>query len=160
VLAKAKELMILNRIPIFCRAFASALLDAPDARLKNLYRAKKLNIKEMQGKLEPFLNSVPKLMDVNPDASRPDDDLSRVLRAAVQAGRQTSRAATPGDLLLAMMKFAAERRVVKIFEDALGSAEFWKPGSEIPRVLRSAAEEQSQLSFMVASLYRLQKKSS
>jgi len=156
VLAKAQDLMDRkSHSYLGVIHLAYGLLEAPDARLKNLYRAKKAKLKEIQGKLEPFLNSVPKLMEVNPDASRPDDDLSRVLRAAVQAGRQTSRAATPGDLLLAMMKFAAERRVVKIFEDALGSAEVVETWLGDPMSAAAAAEEQSPLKLYGRELVSL-----
>ena len=89
VLAKAQELMDKkSHSYLGVVHLAHGLLEAPDARLKNLYRAKKANIKEMQAKLAPFLDSVPKLMEVNPDAGRPDEDLSRVLRAAIQAGRK------------------------------------------------------------------------
>jgi ATP-dependent Clp protease ATP-binding subunit ClpB len=119
---------------------ADAILEAPDARLRNLYRAKNAKEKEMLVKLAPFLDSVPKLVDVNPDAARPDEDLSRVLRAAVQIGRKTSQPAGPAELLVSLMRFAEDRRVAKIFEDALGSAEVVETWLADPMSAAAAAE--------------------
>ena len=66
VLAKAQELMDKkSHSYLGVVHLAYGLLEAPDARLKNLYRAKKANIKEMEGKLAPFIDSVPKLVEVN-----------------------------------------------------------------------------------------------
>ncbi len=59
---------------------------------------------------------------MNPEAS-PDSDLNRVLRAAIQAARQVSRTASPSDLFVALLRFASNRQLVKIFEEAVGSAE-------------------------------------
>ena len=156
VLAKAQELMDKkSHSYLGVVHLAHGLLEAPDARLKNLYRAKKANIKEMQAKLAPFLDSVPKLMDVNPDAGRPDEDLSRVLRAAIQAGRKTSQAASPSDMLVALMRFAQERRVAKIFEDALGSAEVVETWLSDPMSAAAVAEEESPLKLYGRELVSL-----
>ena len=156
VLAKAQELMDKkSHSYLGVVNLAHGLLEAPDARLKNLYRAKKANIKEMQAKLAPFLDSVPKLMDVNPDAGRPDEDLSRVLRAAIQAGRKTSQAASPSDMLVALMRFAQERRVAKIFEGALGSAEVVETWLSDPMSAAAVAEEESPLKLYGRELVSL-----
>ncbi|MDY5029432.1 MAG: AAA family ATPase [Hallerella succinigenes] len=156
VLAKAQELMDKkSHSYLGVVHLAHGLLEAPDARLKNLYRAKKANIKEMRAKLAPFLDSVPKLMEVNPDAGRPDEDLSRVLRAAIQAGRKTSQAASPSDMLVSLMRFAQERRVAKIFEDALGSAEVVETWLSDPMSAAAVAEEESPLKLYGRELVSL-----
>ncbi len=145
VLGKAQELMDRNSHSYLGVVhLACALLENPDARLKNLYKAKNLKTRETRALLVLFLDSVPKVSGVNPD-SRPDNDLSRVLRAAVQAARQTSRAASPGDLLVSLMRFAENRRLVKVFEDKLGSAEVVETWLSDPMSAAAVAEEQSPL---------------
>lgn len=156
VLAKAQELMDRkSHSYLGVVHLAYGLLNAPDARLKNLFRAKKANIKEMEGKLEPFIDSVPKLAEVNPDASRPDEDLSRVLRAAIQQGRKVSQAASPSNMLVSLMRFAEERRIAKIFEDALGSAEVVETWLADPMSAAAAAEEESPLKLYGRELVSL-----
>ncbi|MCK9183354.1 MAG: AAA family ATPase [Fibrobacteraceae bacterium] len=156
VLAKAQELMDRkSHSYLGVVHLAYGLLNAPDARLKNLFRAKKANIKEMEGKLEPFIDSVPKLAEVNPDASRPDEDLSRVLRAAIQQGRKISQAASPSNMLVSLMRFAEERRIAKIFEDALGSAEVVETWLADPMSAAAAAEEESPLKLYGRELVSL-----
>jgi ATP-dependent Clp protease ATP-binding subunit ClpB len=156
ILAKAQELMDRkSHSYLGVVHLADALLEAPDARLRNLYRAKNVKEKEMLVKLAPFLDSVPKLVDVNPDAARPDEDLSRVLRAAVQIGRKTSQPAGPAELLVSLMRFAEDRRVAKIFEDALGSAEVVETWLADPMSAAAAAEENSPLKLYGRELVSL-----
>lgn len=156
ILAKAQELMDRKSHSYLGTVhLAFGILEAPDARLKNLFRAKKANVKEMQAKLSPFLDSVPKLAGVNPDACRPDGDLSRVLRAAIQSGRQTSQAAGPAELLVALMRFAEERRIAKVFEDALGSAEVVETWLSDPMSAAAVAEEESPLKLYGRELVSL-----
>lgn len=155
ILSKAQELMdryshsYLGVVHLAC-----ALLENPDARLKNLYKAKNVKVKEIRALLTPFLESTPKVSGVNPD-SRPDNDLSRVLRAAVQSARQTSRTASPGDLLVSMMRFAENRHVIKIFEDAFGSAEVVETWLSDPMSAAAVAEEQSPLKLYGRELVSL-----
>lgn len=156
VLAKAQELMDKkSHSYLGVVHLAYGLLEAPDARLKNLYRAKKANVKEMLAKLSPFLDAVPKLAEVNPDAGRPDEDLSRVLRAAIQEGRKTSQAASPGAMLVSLMRFAQERRVAKVFEDALGSAEVVETWLSDPMSAAAVADEESPLKLYGRELVSL-----
>ncbi len=156
ILAKAQELMDKkSHSYLGVVHLAYGLLEAPDARLKNLYRAKKANVKEMLAKLSPFLDAVPKLAEVNPDAGRPDEDLSRVLRAAIQEGRKTSQAASPGAMLVSLMRFAQERRVAKIFEDALGSAEVVETWLSDPMSAAAVADEESPLKLYGRELVSL-----
>ena len=123
---------------------ALGLLEAQDARLKNLFKAKGAKPKELLSKVMPFVEALPKRVDVNPDVA-PDSDLARVLRAATQAARQVSRMVQPGDLLVALMKFGSDRRLVKLFEDALGSAEVVETWLADPLSGAAAAEEMSPL---------------
>ena len=104
---------------------AVGLVEGPDATLKKLYKSKGAKTNELRGKLEPFVQKIPRMEGVNPDVE-PDSDLNRILRAAVQAARQVSRMVTPGDLLVALMKFSGDRGLAKVFEDALGSTEVAK----------------------------------
>ncbi len=145
ILARAQETMdrkshsYLSTVHLAC-----ALLEAPDAKLKNLFKAKNVKAKELRAKVEPFLDALPKVEGVNPDAA-PDSDLSRILRAASQKARQVSRMVEAGDLLVSLMKFAGDRRLVKIFEDALGSAEVVETWLSDPLSGAAAAEEFSPL---------------
>jgi ATP-dependent Clp protease ATP-binding subunit ClpB len=155
ILVKAQELMDRSSHSYLGVVhLAVALLENPDARLKNLYKAKNLKTKETRALLVPFLDAVPKVSGVNPD-SRADNDLSRVLRAAVQAARQTSRTASPGDLLVSLMRFAENRRLVKIFEDKLGSAEVVETWLSDPMSAAAVADEQSPLKLYGRELVSL-----
>lgn len=123
---------------------AVGLVEGPDATLKKLYKSKGAKTADLRGKLEAFVQKVPRMDGVNPDV-QPDNDLSRILRAAVQAARQVSRMVTPGDLLVALMKFTGDRALAKIFEDALGSAEVVETWLSDPFAGAANAEEQSPL---------------
>ncbi len=123
---------------------AVGLVDGPDATLKKLYKSKGAKTADLRGKLEAFVQKVPRMDGVNPDV-QPDNDLSRILRAAVQAARQVSRMVTPGDLLVALMKFTGDRGLAKIFEDALGSTEVVETWLSDPFAGAANAEEQSPL---------------
>ena len=101
---------------------AVGLVEGPDATLKKLYKSKGAKTNELRGKLEPFVQKIPRMEGVNPDVE-PDNDLNRILRASVQAARQVNRMVTPGDMLVALMKFSGDRGLAKVFEDALGSVE-------------------------------------
>jgi len=103
---------------------ALALLEIPDARLKNLYKAKNVIVAELKAKLQTLLQEKPRLEgDPDPNATM-EDDLARVLRAAVQAARhQGAEQADQSQLLMSIIRYSTERRVVKIFEQALGNAE-------------------------------------
>ena len=81
---------------------AVGLVEGPDATLKKLYKSKGVKTTELRGRLEPFVQKIPRMEGVNPDVE-PDSDLNRILRADVQAARQVSRMVTPGDLLVAWM---------------------------------------------------------
>ena len=83
---------------------AVGLVEGPDATLKKLYKSKGAKTNELRGKLEPFVQKIPRMEGVNPDVE-PDNDLNRILRASVQAARQVNRMVTPGDMLVALMKF-------------------------------------------------------
>ena len=156
ILAKAQELMDKKSHSYLGTVhLAFGLLESPDARLKNLFRAKKADTKEMRGKLASFLDAVPKLVEVNPDAGTPDADLSRVLRAAIQEGRKNSQPASPSDMLIALMRFAQDRRMVKIFEDALGSAEVVETWLSDPMSAAAVAEEESPLKLYGRELVAL-----
>ena len=155
ILGKAQELMdkkshsYLGSIHLAC-----ALVDYPDARLKNLYKSKNVKIKELRTRLDSILDSVPKVAGVNPEAS-PDSDLNRVLRAAIQAARQVSRTASPSDLFVALLRFASNRQLVKIFEDAVGSAEVVETWLSDPMCAAAVADEQSPLKLYGRELVEL-----
>ena len=123
---------------------AVGLVEGPDATLKKLYKSKGAKTNELRGKLEPFVQKIPRMEGVNPDVE-PDSDLNRILRAAVQAARQVSRMVTPGDLLVALMKFSGDRGLAKVFEDALGSIEVVETWLSDPFAGAANAEEQSPL---------------
>ena len=145
ILGKAQELMDRNSHSYLGTVhLACAIVEAPDARLKNLFKAKNAKPKEMRAKLEQFLQATPKVVGANPDIST-DSDLNRILRASTQAARQYSRMVQPGDMLVALMKFAGDRRIAKVFEDALGSAEVVETWLADPLSGAAAAEEMSPL---------------
>jgi ATP-dependent Clp protease ATP-binding subunit ClpB len=145
ILAKGQEIMdrkshsYLSSVHLAC-----ALVELPDARLKNLFKAKGVKAKDLRIKLDPFLDAIPKVEGVQPDTSM-DSELSRILRAALQSARQLSRMVMPGDLLVALMEFASDRKISKIFEDALGNAETVKTWLSDPFSGAAAAEEFSPL---------------
>ncbi|MCQ2120640.1 MAG: AAA family ATPase [Fibrobacter sp.] len=145
VLAKAQSLMDRNsNIYLGAAHLAVGLVEAPDATLKKLFKSKNAKATDIRGRLEPFVQKVPRSTGVNPDA-QPDSDLSRILRAALQAARQVNRMASPGDMLVALMKFTGDRALAKIFEDALGSAEVVETWLSDPFAGAANAEEQSPL---------------
>ena len=112
--------------------------------LKKLYKSKGAKANELRGKLEPFVQKIPRMEGVNPDVE-PDNDLNRILRASVQAARQVNRMVTPGDMLVALMKFSGDRGLAKVFEDALGSIEVVETWLSDPFAGAANAEEQSPL---------------
>ncbi len=145
ILARAQELMDRNSHSYLGTVhLACGLVEAPDARLKNLFKAKNVKSKDLRVKFDPFLNTLPKVEGANPDVT-PDSDLNRILRAATQTARQVSRMVEPRDMLVALMKFAGDRRLAKIFEDALGSAEVVDTWLSDPLSGAAAAEEMSPL---------------
>ena len=145
VLAKAQNLMDRNsNIYLGAAHLAVGLVEAPDATLKKLFKSKNAKTTDIRGRLEPFVQKVPRSTGVNPDA-QPDSDLSRILRAALQAARQVNRMVSPGDMLVALMKFTGDRALAKIFEDALGSAEVVETWLSDPFAGAANAEEQSPL---------------
>ena len=124
---------------------AAALLDNPDARLKNLYKAKNAPLKEMRARVQNLLEGLAKFAEPSPDVS-PDPDLSRVLRASVQLVRSEQGAsAEPGHLLVALMKHSADKRVVALFEGALGNAEAVATWLSDPMSAAAVAQEESAL---------------
>ncbi len=145
VLAKAQSLMDRNSHSYLgCAHLAVGLVEGPDATLKKLYKSKNAKTQDLRGRLEPFVQKVPRTEGANPDVG-PDSDLNRVLRAAVQAARQVNRMVTPGDMLVALMKFAGDRGLAKVFEDALGSVEVVETWLSDPFAGAANAEEQSPL---------------
>ncbi|MDO4946051.1 MAG: AAA family ATPase [Fibrobacter sp.] len=145
VLAKAQSLMDRNSHSYLgCAHLAVGLVEGPDATLKKLYKSKNAKTQDLRGRLEPFVQKVPRVEGANPDVG-PDSDLNRVLRAAVQAARQVNRMVTPGDMLVALMKFAGDRGLAKVFEDALGSVEVVETWLSDPFAGAANAEEQSPL---------------
>ncbi len=145
VLAKAQSLMDRNSHSYLgCAHLAVGLVEGPDATLKKLYKSKNAKTQDLRGRLEPFVQKVPRVEGANPDVG-PDSDLNRVLRAAVQAARQVNRMVTPGDMLVALMKFAGDRGIAKVFEDALGSVEVVETWLSDPFAGAANAEEQSPL---------------
>ena len=124
---------------------AAALLDNPDARLKNLYKAKNAPVKEMRARAQNLLEGLAKLTEPSPDVA-PDPDLSRVLRASVQLVRSEQGAsAEPGHLLVALMKHSADKRVVALFESVLGNAEAVATWLSDPMSAAAVAQEESAL---------------
>jgi len=124
---------------------AAALLDNPDARLKNLYKAKNAPIKEMRGKIQTQLQEIARLAEPNPDVA-PDPDLARILRAAVQLVRsEQGQSAEPGHLLVALMKHSADKRTVAVFTSALGNAETVQTWLSDPMSAAAVAQEESAL---------------
>ena len=101
-----------------------ALLELPDARLKNLFKAKSLSVAEQKGKVLSILKELPSVEgEPDPNAGL-DDDLSRVLRAAVQSARHKGgQVAEPSHLLVAFLKHSANSRLRQVFESVLGNAE-------------------------------------
>ena len=63
-----------------------ALLDAPDARLRNLYKAKQLVVAEAKTQVQRLYQGVAQISSPDPDAV-PASDLLRVLKAALQSAR-------------------------------------------------------------------------
>jgi ATP-dependent Clp protease ATP-binding subunit ClpB len=124
---------------------AAALLDNPDARLKNLFKAKNAPVKELRGKVQGLLLEIAKLAEPSPDVA-PDPDLARVLRAAVQQVRsEQGQSAEPGHLLVAMLKHSVNKRLVAIFESALGHAEVVQTWLSDPMSAAAVAQEESAL---------------
>ena len=155
VLAKAQSLMDRNSHSYLgCAHLAVGLVEGPDATLKKLYKSKGVKGNELRGRLEPFVQKVPRVEGANPDAG-PDSDLNRVLRAAIQQARQVNRMVTPGDMLVALMKFASDRGISKVFEDALGSVEVVETWLSDPFAGAANAEEQSPLKLYGRELVEL-----
>ena len=155
VLAKAQSLMDRNsNIYLGAAHLAVGLVEAPDATLKKLFKSKNAKATDIRGRLEPFVQKVPRSTGVNPDA-QPDSDLSRILRAALQAARQVNRMVSPGDMLVALMKFTGDRALAKIFEDALGSAEVVETWLSDPFAGAANAEEQSPLKLFGRELVEM-----
>lgn len=124
---------------------AAALLDAPDARLKNLFKAKNAPVKEMRGKLQAQLQEMAKLAEPSPDVT-PDPDLARVLRAAVQLVRsEQGQSAEPGHLLVSLLRHSADKRTVAVFTSALGNAETVQTWLSDPMSAAAMAQEESAL---------------
>lgn len=145
VLAKAQSLMDrCSHSYLGAAHLAVGLVEGPDATLKKLYKSKGVKTNELRGKLEPFVQKIPRVQGVNPDAM-PDEDLNRILRAAVQQARQVNRMVTPGDMLVALMKFAGDRGISQVFESALGSVEVVETWLSAPFAGAANAEEQSPL---------------
>jgi len=123
----------------------AALLDNPDARLKNLFKAKNAPVKELRAKVQTLLQEIAKLDEPSPDVA-PDPDLARVLRAAVQLVRsEQGQSAEPGHLLVALMKHSVNKRLVAVFETALGNAETVQTWMSDPMSAAAMAQEESAL---------------
>ncbi|HSQ42655.1 MAG TPA: AAA family ATPase, partial [Fibrobacteraceae bacterium] len=103
---------------------AMALVERPDARLKKLYQAKGLIVAEAKAKLQSLLQELPHVEgELDPNAGV-DDDLGRVLRAAVQSARhEGAQSAEPQHLLLALLKHSANSRLTAVFTNTLGNAD-------------------------------------
>lgn len=124
---------------------AAALLDAPDARLKNLFKAKNAPVKEMRGKLQAYLQEMAKLSEPSPDVV-PDPDLARVLRAAVQLVRsEQGQSAEPGHLLVSLLRHSADKRTVAVFTAVLGNAEIVQTWLSDPMSAAAMAQDESAL---------------
>jgi len=145
ILARAQEIMDRRRHSYLSAVhLACALVEIPDARLKNLFKAKNVKSKDLRVKLDTFLEKLPQVEGAQPDTSM-DSDLTRILRASLQSARQVSRMVMPGDLLVALMEFVADRRLAKVFEEALGNVETVKTWLSDPFSSAAAAEEFSPL---------------
>ena len=146
VLGKSQEIMDkMNHGQWTVVHLGAALLENPDARLKNLFKAKNAPIKEMRGQVQTMLHEIAKLAEANPDVS-PDPDLTRVLRAAVQQVRsEQGTSAEPGHLLVAMLKHSVNKRLMAIFENALGQAEVVQTWLSDPMSAAAVAQEESAL---------------
>ena len=84
---------------------AMALVEHPDARLKNLFKAKNFIPAEAKAKLHAILLNMPRLEGEPDPNAAVEDDLTRVLRAAVQSERhQGAERAEPAHLLVALLK--------------------------------------------------------
>jgi ATP-dependent Clp protease ATP-binding subunit ClpB len=125
ILAKGQEIQDRNRHPrLDSPHVAFAMLELPDTRLKNLFKSKGLVIADAKLKIQGILQGMPRL-DSEPDPQAGlDEDLNRVLRSAVQSARHGgAQVAEPQYLLIAMLKYSANKPLVQIFTGALGNAE-------------------------------------
>jgi len=103
---------------------AAALLDNPDGRLKNLFKAKNAKTQEMRSAVQKILDKLPRIVESSDYDNHPSSDLSNVLRAAVKMVRaEQGSTAEPGHLLVSLIKNAGDRQLSSIFENALGNAE-------------------------------------
>ena len=125
---------------------AAALLDNPDGRLKNLFKAKNAKTQEMRLAVQKILDKLPRIIESTDTDNYPSSDLSSVLRAAVKMVRsEQGSSAEPGHLLVALMKHSCDKQLVSIFENALGNAEAVRTWLSDPMSAAAVAKEDSAL---------------
>ncbi|MDR2594679.1 MAG: AAA family ATPase [Fibromonadaceae bacterium] len=125
---------------------AAAILDNPDGRLKNLFKAKNAKTQEMRTAVQKILDKLPRIVESADADNHPSSDLSGVLRAAVKLVRsEQGSSAEPGHLLISLMKNSGDRQLVSIFENALGNAEAVRTWLSDPMSAAAVAKEDSAL---------------
>jgi ATP-dependent Clp protease ATP-binding subunit ClpB len=126
---------------------AAALLDIPDARLKNLFKAKKAKSQEMRSSVQKILDKLPRIVESTNADNQASSDLANILRAAVKLARsEQGNSAEPGHLLVALIKHSGDKQLVSIFENALGNAEAVRTWLSDPMSAAAVAKEDSALS--------------
>jgi len=125
---------------------AAALLENPDGRLKNLFKAKKAKAEEMRSAVQKILDKLPCIVETTDHENRASNDLSNILRAAVKMVRaEQGSSAEPGHLLVSLMKNAYDKQLSAIFENALGNAEAVRTWLSDPMSAAAVAKEDSAL---------------
>lgn len=125
ILSRAQEVQDRNHhAQLSTPHLALALLELPDARLKNLFKAKLGSLADLKLKVQGILQEQPRLEGEPDPNAGVDEDLGRVLRAAVQAARHAGvQLAEPSHMLVSLLKYSSQQRVVQLFVQALGNAD-------------------------------------
>ncbi len=125
---------------------AAALLENPDGRLKNLFKAKNAKTQEMRTAVQKILDKLPRIVESSDHDNHASSDLSNVLRAAVKLVRsEQGSSAEPGHLLISLMKNTGDKQLAAIFENALGNAEAVRTWLSDPMSAAAVAKEDSAL---------------
>ncbi|GHV14923.1 chaperone protein ClpB [Fibrobacterales bacterium] len=126
---------------------AAALLDVPDVRLKNLFKAKNAKIAEMRTRVQAIIDKLPRIVENTDTNNHASSDLSNILRAAVKLVRaEQGNSAEPSHILVSLMKNTGDKQLAAIFENALGNAEAVRTWLSDPMSAAAAAKEDSALS--------------
>lgn len=103
---------------------ALALIELPDARIKNLFKSKGVISSDWKSRIQGWMQTLPVIQgDVSPQVIL-EEDLQFVLRAALQYSRKAQLSqAEPPHLLLALMQHASHKELLQMLEERLGNAQ-------------------------------------